>query len=189
MKKILNIKTLLLSLCALIIVSCGDDEVIFDSQTEIPNFTNTEVAQNAITVSEGNQAEFVVVQEDLIQGKIDNWEGIFVYNEPISGQIGLRVVGGTATEGVDYAFNNYNWSTGTGNYYFMTIQDFSPFLLQDGYIYTYDASTSVQNTISNFLNIINDGVTEGEETIEIELFPVALGYIIIDDTLTITITD
>lgn len=187
MKKLLNIKALLLSLCTLVMISCEQDEVIFD--TEIGNFTNAKAAQSAITISEGNQAEFIVVQEDLVQGKIDEWEGIYVYDEPISGQIGLRVVGGTATEGVDYTFNNYNWGTGEGNYYFMTIQDFSPFLFQEGYIYTYDASTNVQNTITDFLNIIDDGVTEGEETIEIQLFPVALGYININETITITITD
>lgn len=184
---LLKTKILLLSLFTLVIISCDEDDNM--TNIEVENFTDAELAEDAITVSEGNQAEFTVVQEKLVEGKIDEWEGIFVYNEPISGQIGMRVVGGTATEGEDYTFNNYDWGTGAGNYYFMTIQDFSPFLFQEGYIYTYDASTNLQNTITDFLTIIDDGVSEGEETIEIQLFPVALGYININETITFTITD
>lgn len=187
MKIFLNTKILILCLSSLVIVSCTQNDDI--NYTEPENFTNAKVADNEITFSETEQVTFNVVQEKLVEGKIDNWEGIFVYDEPISGQIGMRVTGGTATEGVDYIFNNYNWDTDEGNYYFMKVQDFSPFLLQDGYIYTYDASTNLENTISDFITIINDGVAEGPETIEIKLFPVALGYIKINDTLTITIND
>ncbi len=174
MKNIYYPKLLLLSLLFLVFVSCDQDDSV--PNTPLENTTKAEIVEESITISEGEVPSFNLIQEGLVENVVDPWEAIFVFPE-VSGQIGVRVVGGTAIEGEDYDFNLF------------TIQDFSPFLLQDGYYYGYDASTSLEHNISDIIDIIDDGIAEGSETIELQFYPIALGYIIIDDTITITITD
>ena len=171
MKKIIYIKTLTVLLASMTLISCDQDVSIPD----IPRFNSTtaEVIEESIVVSEGNSTVFTIQQEDLIEEKIDAQE-FFDY---VSGQIGIRVIGGTATPGVDYIFN------------IPTIQNVSPFLLQDGYYYGYDASVSLQEVVNGVITIVNDGVSESNETIELEFFPVGLASVVINDTMIITITD
>ena len=174
MKNIYYPKLLLLSFLFLAFVSCDQDDSVPNMPLE--NTTKAEIVEESITISEGEVPSFSLIQEGLVENVVDPWEAIFVFPE-VSGQIGVRVVGGTATEGEDYNFNLF------------TIQYFSPFLFQDGYYYGYDASTSLEHNISGIIDIIDDGIAEGSETIELQFYPIALGYIIIDDTITITITD
>ncbi|TCK68563.1 hypothetical protein DFQ05_0071 [Winogradskyella wandonensis] len=174
MKNIYYSKLIVCLLFGFVFISCDQDDSLED--TPLENTTKAEIVEESITVSEGEIPTFNLIQEDLVQNVVDNWEAIFVFPE-VSGQVGVRVVGGTATEGEDYTFNLF------------TIQDFSPFLLQDGYYLGYDASTSLEHNISGIIDIIDDGIAEGTETIELQFYPIALGYIIIDDTLTININD
>ncbi|WP_345276780.1 hypothetical protein [Litoribaculum gwangyangense] len=187
MKNLIQTKYILALVFGMVLLSCDQDDSI--PNTPLANTTLAEVVEDNITVTEGSDVTFTILQQNLIEGKSDFWEGSYVYDDPISGQLGMRITGGTATEGEDFVLNNYDWDNDTGNYNFMFIQDFSPFLLQDGYIYNYDATTSLQNLITDFITIIDDGISEGAETIEFQLYPVALGFIIIDDSFTITIND
>lgn len=155
----------------LVLIACDQD----DSVPNIPreNSTLAVVTQENITVAEGDDPTFTIVQESLIEPKIDDLElGGFR-----SGQIGIRVVGGTAVEGEDYTFN------------LLLISEESPFLLQDGYYYDYDASVSLSHTVSGIIDVIADGNSEGNETIELQFFPAGLAAVVINDTMTITITD
>ena len=159
-------------ICGLVLnTSCDQDDSVPNIARE--NSIGAQVVEESITVSEGGDPMFTIRQDNLVQPVFDEAEAFY----EVSGQIGIRVAGGTAEEGVDYEFN------------IITVQDFSPFLLQDGYYYEYDASISLENVVNGIINVIDDGVSEGAETIQLELFPVALGGILIDDTLTITIND
>jgi hypothetical protein len=159
-------------MCVMVMItSCDQDDSVPDIPRE--NSTSATVVEESITVSEGGDPTFTIQQEGLIEARFDEAEAFY----EVSGQVGIRVVGGTAVEGVDYDFT------------IITIQDFSPFLLQDGYYYEYDATTSLTNNVSGIITVYSDGVSEGSETIELQFFPVGLGSIIIDDTLTITIND
>lgn len=151
--------------------SCDQDVTVPDIPRD--NSTTAIVVEDGITVSEGEDPTFTIQQEALIEAVFDEGEAFY----EVSGQIGIRVTGGTAVEGEDYMFN------------IITIQDFSPFLLQDGYYYEYDATTSLANTVSGIITIIDDGNNEGSETIELQFFPAGLGGVVIDDTITITIND
>ncbi len=153
------------------LTSCDQDESVPNIPRE--NSTAAIVVEDAITVNEGGDPEFTIRQENLIDEIFDEGEAFY----EVSGQIGIRVVGGTAVEGEDYQFN------------LITILDFSPFLLQDGYYYEYDASVSLDNTVNGIITVIDDGISEGAETIELQFFPAGLGGVVIDDTLTITIND
>lgn len=158
-------------LFGLLFTSCDQDVNVPDIERD--NSTSAIVKEEAITVSEGSSPSFTIVQESLIEPKFDALElGGFR-----SGQIGVRVTGGTATEGVDYTFN------------IPTIPNVSPFLLQDGRYYDYDASVSLEHVVNNIINIVSDTTAEGAETIELQFFPVGLAGVIINDTLTITIND
>ncbi len=172
--KTLNNKKILSAIFAfaLIFTSCDQDVSVED--IERFNSTNAVVEESSITVKEGNDASFTIVQENLIERKIDAQE-LYAW---VSGQIGIRIVGGTATEGVDYSFNLDP-----------IYPNVSIYLLQDGYYYPYDATQSLKHVVSNILTINNDGITEGEETIELQFFPVGLAGVIINDTLTIKIND
>ncbi|MFD0964887.1 hypothetical protein [Pseudofulvibacter geojedonensis] len=156
---------------AFLVVSCDQDESIPNIPRD--NSTNATIQEDNVTVSEGGSPSITVVQEGLVEEKFDALElGTFV-----SGQIGIRVIGGTAVQGEDFDFT------------IPTVPQVSYFLQQGGYYYGYDASVNLQNTLSNFISITNDGVTEGPETIELALFPVGIGAVVINDTVTITIND
>ncbi len=171
MKKLTYIKALVILLLGIITTSCDQDESVPD----IPRYNSTkaEIKEKNITITEGDNLSFTIVQDDLIEEKLDAQE----FYDFVSGQIGVRVIGGTATEGLDYTFN------------IPTIHDVSFFLLQDGYYYGYDASVSLENIVDNIITIKNDSITEGSETIELEFFPVGIASVIINDKLTITIND
>ncbi len=153
------------------LTSCDQDESVPDIPRD--NSTSAVVLEESIAVSEGGDPTFTIQQESLIQEVFDEGEAFY----EVSGQIGIRVTGGTAVEGVDYTFN------------LITIQQFSPFLLQDGYYYEYDASLTLDNIVNGIITVIDDGVSEGSETIELQFFPAGLGGVVIDDTMTITIND
>lgn len=171
MKKITYLRILSIALFGFTFVSCDQDQSVPDIVRE--NTTSATIKENTIAVSEGDSPSFTIVQQELVEEKFDAQE-FFAW---VSGQIGIRVIGGTATEGVDYQFN------------VPTIQQVSFFLHQDGRYYGYDASVSLEHVVNNLITINNDGVTEGEETIELQFFPVGLAGVIINDTLTITIND
>lgn len=158
-------------LLGLTFTSCDQDQSIEDIPRE--NTSPAIIKEDNITVTEGNDTVFTIEQESLVEEKFDAQE-FFTW---VSGQIGIRVIGGTATQGVDYQFN------------VPTIQQVSFFLHQDGYYYGYDASVNLEHIVNNLITTVNDGVTEGEETIELQFFPVGLAGVIINDTLTVTITD
>ena len=171
MKNLKYIKSISLVILGVLFMACDQDE----SVPNVPraNSTLAVVTEENITVAEGNDPSFTIVQESLIEPKIDDLElGGFR-----SGQIGIRVIGGTAVEGEDYNFN------------ILKISDESPFLLQDGYYYDYDASVSLSHVVSGILDIVDDGVAEGSETIILQFFPAGLAAVVINDTITITITD
>ncbi|WP_299836278.1 hypothetical protein [uncultured Tenacibaculum sp.] len=171
MKLVKHIKILGLAFVMLGAVSCDQD-------VDLPNIprdnsTLAIIEEDVITLNEGDPLSFTIVQENLIEVKFDGKE----FFDDVSGQLGIRVIGGTAVEGEDYTFN------------IPTIQDVSPFLVQDGYYYGYDASISLEHVVNNIITIINDGVTEGVETIELQFFPVGIGGVIFNDTLEIEIMD
>ena len=170
MKKSINSKILIV-LIGFLYFTCDQDDTVGNIPRE--NATVAEIVENSISINESEDASFTLLQEKLITPKYDDWEAF----DDVSGQIGIRVIGGTAIQGEDYDIN------------LSTIQDFSPFLLQDGYYYSYDASVGLEHTISGIIDVADDGISEGSETIELQFFPVALGFIIIDDKITITITD
>jgi hypothetical protein len=164
--------TLAITICGVMIFTSCDQEV------DIPNierFNSTEatVIEETITVSEGGDPTFTIKQVKLIDQIFDDGEAFY----EVSGQIGIRITGGTATEGEDYDFN------------IITIQDFSPFLFQDGYYFEYDASVSLENVVSGIISVLDDGISEGSETIELQFFPAGIGSVVLDDRLTITIND
>lgn len=175
MKEMKNFKyrvALAIMVCiAVSLTSCDQDENVPNIPRE--NSTTAIVVEDAITVNEGGDPEFTIRQENLIDEIFDEAEAFY----EVSGQIGIRVIGGTAVEGEDYEFN------------IITILDFSPFLLQDGYYYEYDASASLENTVNGIITVFDDGENEGSETIELQFFPAGLGGVVIDDTITITIND
>lgn len=171
MKKRTYIQAIAIMLLGIFITSCDQDESVPSPDRE--NATLADVTEDNVTVNEGDNWSFTIRQDNLIDETIDSQE-LWAW---VSGQIGVRVIGGTATEGVDYTFN------------IPSVYDISIYLLQDGYYYDYDASVSIDNIVNDIITINNDGIVEGEETIELQFFPVGLGQVIIDDTLTITIND
>ena len=171
MNKLIINKVFTAALLVFLFTSCDQDQSIPDIARE--NTTSATIKEDEITVTEGNSPSFTIVQEDLIDPKFDYQE----FFDTVSGQIGIRVIGGTAKEGEDFTFN------------IPTIQQVSSFLLQDGYYYGYDASVSLEHNVSNTITIINDSQTEGVETIKLQFFPVGLAGVIINDTLTISIND
>ena len=156
--------------------SCDQEEV---SVPNVPreNSTAAEIVEQSISVVRGNDPTFTIRQNELVEPFIDEAEAYWYKGEATSGQLGIRVIGGTAVEGEDYEF------------IIDLIEDFSPFLLQEGYYYEYDAGTSLENTVSGIINVFDDGVSGGTKTIELQFFPVGIASILIDDTMTITITD
>ena len=160
-----------LSVLILGITSCDHDESIPD----IPRFNSSTaiISEDSITVNEGSSFSFTIVQENLVDPYFDGLE----FWDDVSGQLGVRVVGGTATQGVDFDFN------------IPSIPQVSPFLLQDGYYYGYDASISLEHIVDDIITIVDDGLSEGTETIELQFFPVGIGSVIFDDTLTVVIVD
>lgn len=171
MKKITYLRILSIAFFGFALVSCDQDQSVPDIVRE--NSTSATIKESTVTVSEGDSPSFTIIQEGLVEEKFDGQE----FFSDVSGQIGIRVIGGTATEGIDYQFN------------VPTIQEVSFFLHQDGRYYGYDASINLEHIVNNLITINNDGVTEGEETIELQFFPVGLAGVIINDTLTITIND
>lgn len=85
--------------------------------------------------------------------------------------------GGTATEGKDDSFN------------ILSIPEVTTSLLQNEYYYGYDTIVNLEYIVNNIITITNNGVTERDETIELQFSHVGLADVIIDDTLTITIND
>ena len=160
-----------LAIIMMFITSCDQDVSV--PKAERFNSTNALVVEESITVSEGGDPSFTIQQEGLIDNIFDEAEAFY----EVSGQIGIRVVGGTAIEGEDYEFNLF------------LISDFSPYLLQGGYYYEYDASLSLDNLVNGIINVIDDGESEGAETIELEFFPCGIGSVVINDRLTININD
>ena len=62
-------------------------------------------------------------------------------------------------------------------------------MLQDGYYYGYDASIALEHIVNDVITIIDDGNSEGTETIELQFFPVGIAGVIFNDTLTVEIID
>ena len=157
---------------ALMIVSSCDQDV---SVPDLPRFNSTSavVVEESVSINEGDDPEFTIKQEELIE---NIWDDAEAWDE-VSGQIGIRIIGGTATEGEDYEFN------------LDLIPDFSPYLLQSGYYYQYDASISLDNLVNGIITVFDDGNSEGAETIVLEFFPCGIGSVVINDRLTITIND
>lgn len=161
----------LIMISGMMTTSCDQDVSVPD----LPRFNSTEaeVVEESITISEGDDPIFTIRQDELIDNIWDDAEAFY----EVSGQIGIRVIGGTAVEGEDYEFN------------LILISDFSPYLLQSGYYFEYDASLSLDNIVSGIINVFDDGDDEGAETIELEFFPCGIGSVVINDRLTITIND
>lgn len=170
MKKIIY-KTLSVTLLGLGLTSCDQD----DSVPNIPrdNSSSAIIVEESITISEGDSFSFTIEQESLVEEKFDGQE----FFTDVSGQLGVRVIGGTATLDEDFTFT------------IPTVQDISPFLLQDGYYYGYDASVDLEHIVSDIITTVDDGISEGTETIELQFFPVGIGGVIFNDTLMINITD
>ncbi len=171
MKKIVYIRSLFIAILAIAITSCDQDVSVPDIPRE--NSSAAIVKEESVTVQEGNTFSFTIEQEALVEERFDGQE----FFTDVSGQIGIRVIGGTATLDEDFSFN------------IPKIFDVSPFLLQDGYYYGYDASVNLEHVVNNVITIINDGQNEGTETIELQFFPVGIGSVVINDTLTVEITD
>jgi len=89
----------------------------------------------------------------------------------------IEVIGGTAEEGVDYTFNLSTMFNAGGGFYG-----------GEGY-YAQLPGYQTQYTLSNFISTVDDGVTEGNETIELRLFSSVKAGAIIDETFTINIGD
>ncbi|MFY7671199.1 hypothetical protein ACOSP6_08920 [Tenacibaculum sp. MEBiC06402] len=171
MKKIVNIKSLLAVVVGLTLASCDQDVSVPDIPRE--NSSAAIVKEETVSVQEGNTFSFTIEQEALVEERFDGQE----FFDVVSGQIGIRVIGGTATLDEDFSFN------------IPKIFDVSPFLLQDGYYYGYNASVDLEHIVNNVITIINDGQTEGTETIELQFFPVGIGSVVINDTLIVEIND
>lgn len=172
-KKMKNLiyKTLSIVILGLGLTSCDQD----DSVPDIPraNSSTAIIVEESITINEGNPFSFTIVQENLVEEKFDDLE----FGESVSGQLGIRVIGGSATQGDDFTFN------------IPTIQEVTPFLLQGGYYYGYDASVSLEHIVNDIITIIDDGKAEGTETIELQFFPVGISGVIFNDILIVEITD
>ncbi|CAL2102668.1 lipoprotein precursor [Tenacibaculum sp. 190130A14a] len=171
MKKSIYIKLFSILFLGLMFTSCDQDQDLEEIPRE--NSSKAVIKEASVTVTEGNSPSFTIVQENLVEERFDAQE-FFAW---VSGQIGVRVVGGTAIEGQDFVFN------------VPTIHQVSVFLLQDGYYYGYDASVNLEHVVNNLITIVDDGNAEGEETIELQFFPVGLAGVLINDTLTVTIND
>ena len=164
-------KTLSIVLFGIILTSCDQD----DSVADIPRENSSEaiISEEVITVKEGDIFSFTIIQENLVEEKFDGLE----FFSDVSGQLGVRVTGGSATQGSDFTIN------------IPEIKEVSPFLLQDGYYYGYDASIELEHIVTDIITIIDDEITEGTETIELQFFPVGIGAVIFNDTLVVNITD
>ncbi len=89
----------------------------------------------------------------------------------------VEIIGGTAIEGEDYTVNLETIESAGGGYfggegYFATIPPFT-----------------TDYVLSDFITINQDNITEGRETIELQLFSASKGYAIVDQTYTINIDD
>jgi len=101
----------------------------------------------------------------------------FSYEIKEEAQVRIEVVGGTATEGDDYTFN-INTVAAEGFDYFGG----------EGYLARLDAYSN-KYVLVNYLRLINDGVADPNETIELKITSVSKGTILINETVTITINE
>lgn len=99
----------------------------------------------------------------------------FSYEIKEEAQVRIEVVGGTATEGDDYTFNINTVATEGFDYFG-----------GEGYLARLDAYSN-KYVLVNYLRLINDGIADPNETIELKITSVSKGTILIDETVTITI--
>lgn len=155
-----------IALLAVFINSCNEDETL--DRAGKPTIT---LAQNSTTVTEGMSPSM-----------------IFNISYPITknADIRVQVVGGTAIEGEDYDFNiDSDDSTATTD----TVEDAGGgFFGGDGYYVVMPAYTTTFD-LSNFITTYADSDSEGDETIELQLFSMRKGYALINQRFTINISD
>lgn len=120
----------------------------------------------------------------LTENTIQAYEGFgsylefdFTYDLKEVAEIRIEVVGGTATEGDDYTFNIPTIESAGGGYYG-----------GEGYFGRLSAY-SQKAFLLNYIRIINDGVSDPNETIELKITSVANGTILIDETATVVINE
>lgn len=99
----------------------------------------------------------------------------FSYEIKEEAQVRIEVVGGTATEGDDFTFN-----IGT------VADEGFDYFGGEGYLARLDAYSN-KYVLVNYLRLINDGIADPNETIELKITSVSKGTILIDETVTITI--
>lgn len=182
-----NIRNLIAILSlAVITVSCDQDETVPRAPKAI-----VELEEETVTVSEsGTDDPDLTFRQDIptipqVDDQYTSWWGA-PYPTERGVEMRVEIVGGTATEGVDYEWAvtapfgstvedvGFEYWGGNGLYYWLPPD-----------------ATALENImkLSSMIVITNDGVTEGDETIELRFYPVGMGLATIDDTLTITITD
>lgn len=179
MKKMKYIQIFMFLLVIVVFSSCDQDESVPQPPRE--NSTTAIIKESTISLVEGDSTSVTVSMNKTIKEYNDWGEAYY----PISGQMGVRVVGGTATEGEDFEIGSFAIFDPDGDYEV----GFSPYLIQDGYYLEFDATTDLEILIENIIYTNEDDVTEGPETVVLQFYPVGLGQILIDDTVTITITD
>ena len=81
MKNIYYSKLIVCLLFGFVFISCDQDDSLEDAPLE--NTTKAEIVEESITVSEGEIPTFNLIQEDLVQNVVDNWEAIFVFPEVV----------------------------------------------------------------------------------------------------------
>lgn len=101
----------------------------------------------------------------------------FSYEIKEEAQVRIEVIGGTATEGDDYTFN-----IGT------VADEGFDYFGGEGYLARLDAYSN-KYVLVNYLSLINDGVSDPNETIELKITSVSKGTILINETVTITINE
>lgn len=101
----------------------------------------------------------------------------FSYEIKEEAQVRIEVVGGTATEGDDYYFN-INTVAVEGFDYFGG----------EGYLARLDAYSN-KYVLVNYIRLIEDGIVDPNETIELKITSVSKGTILIEEFVTITINE
>ena len=175
---------------ATIAASCDHDETVPRAPKAIVKLT-----EETVTVSEsGGSNPTLTFTQDIptipqADHEYTSWYGA-PYPEKRGVEMRVEITGGTAKIGEDFEWTptvpvddvggttvnavGFGYWGGDGLYYWLPPDE-----------------TALEHTVnlSSMITVINDGISEGKETIELRFYPAGQGLAAIDDTLTITIED
>jgi hypothetical protein len=129
------------------------------------------------TLEREGKPTVTVVENNILSKESENvsLEFNFSYTIKEAAQVRIEVIGGTAEEGTDYEFN------------LSTIEDAGfGYFGGEGYFGEIPAFTS-NFTLTDFLSVLTDDVSDSGETIELRISSVSKGTILINERVSISI--